>query len=689
MRICLDRFRRLTFEERSFPLALLAITIAAFGLLAPSLGYYQDDWPYVFYAFNKGIPSLTEELYWDSRPNAAWLYIGLFHLLGFRPLPWHIAALLLRWLTGTTFWYGLRRLWPGQVRGVSFAASLFVVHPFFLIQPAAVNSILYWAGFLFFAVSIWLMTRSVSDARFRIFLVCGAVILEAVHLFTSEYFVGLVLIRPLILFWLLKDAARTTGDRLRKTLAFWLPYLAVLASFVAWRMFLFVPPPGGDRNAPRVLFDLLVAPIQTMSYLLRTALQDSLIVSIVSWYRALGTELFAFASVFDWIVFFGMLGIFAAALVYLSKLTPAYETPAGVRDGWPVQGLVLGLIVVVLGLLPAWLIGQDIVTHKNQFAASRFGIGSTLGAALIVAAMIQALIDDRLKQAVVVSALAALAVALHLNNADLFRFSWDKQVRFYQQLAWRAPAIEPGTAFASDQEFLPVMGQYATSFGIITAYQPGDVDVPPFWYFPLYNAGLDIGSFVRGTTIEHGRVSMLFTGQSTDSLIINFEPELDRCLWILRPEDQSLRLISEDLRQLTATSALSRIHEGANRDPVLPEAIFGSIPNHGWCYFFERADLARQFGHWAEVLAIWARARSAGEQPGNGFEYMPFIEALAHQDDWAGVNSMTRAADKITAGLQPSLCESLDRLVLETTAAPARETTVVELKEYLVCSEFQ
>jgi hypothetical protein len=88
--------QQIPFDERYTPFLFLIIAFLGFGLLANRLGFYQDDWPYVFFAFNKGIPSLAQELFYDSRPNAAWLYIGMFNLLGFSPIMWHIAALIFR-----------------------------------------------------------------------------------------------------------------------------------------------------------------------------------------------------------------------------------------------------------------------------------------------------------------------------------------------------------------------------------------------------------------------------------------------------------------------------------------------------------------------------------------------------------------------------------------------------------------
>ena len=105
-------FRQIIFTEKSAPLAFLVACILSFGLLIPSLGFYMDDWPYVFYAYNKGIESLREMLLYDSRPFAAWLYILAFKTLGFKPIYWHITALLSRWVTVVLLWKILTSIWP-------------------------------------------------------------------------------------------------------------------------------------------------------------------------------------------------------------------------------------------------------------------------------------------------------------------------------------------------------------------------------------------------------------------------------------------------------------------------------------------------------------------------------------------------------------------------------------------------
>lgn len=677
-----SRLQTILFNKRDAPLVFLGVAILGFGLLANRLGYYQDDWPYVFYAFNKGISSLTLELYYDSRPNAAWLYIGMFNLLGFNPTAWHIAALVLRWLTATWLWYLFRRIWSAHARQAAFAVLIFIVHPFFLIQPYAVNSILYWAGYFFFAASLWLMARNATASNYRAVLTVLAVFLEALHLFTSEYFAGMVLARPLILYWILRASEQSFRRRAAKVLAHWIPYLGALGAYITWRIFLYIPPPIGDRNAPKVLFALFEQPLETLWYLTRTALQDTVIIAFTSWYRTLTPELFAFNSIFNWFALAAALLTFSVAFIFFKQITKEIEH----EEVWFAQPLALGLLLLLLGMLPIWVIGQDIVTHKNQFAASRFGIGSTLGAALITAALINRLIDGK-RRAAVAAACVALAVSMHLNNAQDFAYSWKKQERFTRELLWRAPRIEPGTAIVTDEEILGYMGSYSVSFLLITAYQPGDVQSPPYWYFPFYYTNPSVRDYLAGIPLEDSKLTMDFKGSSKQMLLLSFNPEMKRCLWVMQPQDVNLRLVGDDMRKLSAGSDISLIGQGANINP--PEVIYGEQNTQTWCYYFEKADLARQYGQWDEIARLWEESQAVGERADNGFEYIPFIEGYGHLEDWEYVKKQTKFADKITSGLEPSLCSMLDRLAAGAPPSQERDATVKNLKDDLKCENYQ
>lgn len=172
-------------------------------------------------------------------------------------------------------------------------------------------------------------------------------------------------------------------------------------------------------------------------------------------------------------------------------------------------------------------------------------------------------------------------------------------------------------------------------------------------------------------------------------LLLDFNPELNRCLWVMQPQDTNLRLVSDDMRQLSASSDISLIKLAGGEDPSLPEDIYGKQNTKSWCYYFQKADLARQYEQWDQVVRLWEAAQVAGERADNGFEYIPFIEGLGHTEDWEQVMTLTKFSKRITAGLEPSLCSALDRLAANAPASRERDETIINLKDDLKCGNDQ
>ena len=160
---------------------------------------------------------------------------------------------------------------------------------------------------------------------------------------------------------------------------------------------------------------------------------------------------------------------------------------------------------------------------------------------------------------------------------------------------------------------------------------------------------------------------MSFAGSSNQMLLLSFNPGLNRCLWILQPQDTNLRLVSEDMRQLSVASDINLIQEVNGAEPTLPESIYGKQNKQTWCYYFQKGDLARQYNHWDEVVRLWNEANSIGIKTESGFEYIPFIEGFGHLEDWEQVKFLTKSANKISAGLE-RVAKIMDRGTLIRSA---------------------
>ena len=138
----MNREKLMTLIERwtsswwAVPVFLFGIAVFAVGLLIPKLGYYMDDWHHVYYTYVLGADGLRDMLLFGSnRPYAAWFYLLIFNLFGYKPLGWHIVALVLRWATVVAAWQLFCSIWGRYDRQNLYAAILFLIYPFFMMQP--------------------------------------------------------------------------------------------------------------------------------------------------------------------------------------------------------------------------------------------------------------------------------------------------------------------------------------------------------------------------------------------------------------------------------------------------------------------------------------------------------------------------------------------------------------------------
>lgn len=674
-------------SETSAPIALFVLCALSFGLLIPRLGFYMDDWHYVFYAKTLGTQSLTEMLTYDSRPGAAWLYILAFTILGTASRNWQYFNFLLICSTAITYWLLLRRVLNGQTQQVVQASLLFAVYPFFMFYSSPVGYAHLWFGFLSFNVSMILMSASLRRGGYKKWLFAlPALLLEAAHLFTSEYFAGLELIRIVALWILIAQDEDKISRRLSRLVLDWAPYLIVLVLFFYWRVVVYQNPEGVTRNEPVILMQLTREPLKAIFFLFTAFVKDAASVLTIGWRGAADVSTLDFSS--PYVLFkltVSALG-FGLAYFYLRRLSDPDEMKE--REGQK-NAAILAVAALMTGGLPVWFIGRTIIESKNLLSASRFGIPAMFGAALLTCLLAHYFIGGKNKRALFLAFLLALAINFHYDNSREFQYSWEKQNRFAQQLLWRAPAIEPGTAILTDQEVMGVMGEYAVSFSINTMYRVEDFGrTPPYWYFAFLYTNPNVGDLLQGVPLEYKKLTMEFKGSSAQMLLLDFNPEMKRCLWVLQPQDTNLRLVSDHVRRLAAGSDISLIRPtGGESSP--PEEIYGKQNTQTWCYYFEKADLARQFGQWGEIVRLWNEAQSVGERADNGFEYIPFIEGLGHSGDWEQVRTLTRFANRITAGLQPSLCSALDRLAENAPLSQQRDETIINLKDDLNCRNYQ
>ena len=87
-------------------------------------------------------------------------------------------------------------------------------------------------------------------------------------------------------------------------------------------------------------------------------------------------------------------------------------------------------------------------------------------------------------------------------------------------------------------------------------------------------------------------------------------------------------------------SKIENIIPGSNTSLPLT-VLFGSEPPHDWCYYYEKADLARQQGKWPEVIKLAEQAQKQSLSPNDQIEWMPFLQAYAVAGDMKNVKQLS------------------------------------------------
>ena len=673
-------------STRTVPLVLIAICVSAFGLLIFRLGFYQDDWHHVYYGFSRGLPSLWELFLFDNRPFASIVYYIGFSILGFKPLHWHILALLLRTFTVLFVWLTFCDIWPHHKREATWASILFAVYPFFKLQPLAVSYTIHWLGYLLYTISIWAMVQSIRKSHGFWLYTIISLLTSGLHLIVIEYFAGIELIRPFIIWLLLPDEGASFKKRFRKVIKLWTPYLLVYIAFVIYRVF-FIPRPasGYDRNAPGLIFALIEEPISASFMLIEAILKDLTSILYSAWNNAITPELFEITKPANLISIFVAILISVALFFYLRNLK--FEGDSDSDDNnWIKSAFLMGILLTLFGPIPGWVTTQ-FITLKNPLWSNRFGMASMIGASLVVVALLEVLIKNKTYRMIILCSLVGFSISFHLLNSNNYRWLWVKQTNFYHQLYWRAPYIEPKTAILSDGEIFPRMGDYPTAFALSTLYPKlDDTRELNYWFFRLYKHFNDNrDDLISGMQLKDSQYSSHFSGSSLESLVILYEPEDNQCLWVLRPEDQEYRALPEITREIAAISNLDRIKIDSPFERSIPIQIFGDENKETWCYFYQKGDLARQFQDWEQIVRLWDKASSKDLRPENSFEYLPFIEGFARTGEWKTAELMTYQAKRLARGITPSLCSTWERIEDETQSDESRDMILTDIKNKLGC----
>lgn len=647
-------------RQPSIPQLLLAVSILSYGLLIPFTGFYWDDWPFAWIAHFLG-PAEFFPAFEPFRPFLAPIFHLTTSLLPENPLVWQIFGVLIRFLTGLAAWWALDNIWPNHKRQTLTAALLFLVFPGYSQQWVAlthVNQEL--IPLIFYLLSFGFTARAIrSRTRFHA-LTAIALLFHTCGLFPTEYFFGLEAMR---FFFILSivfegghgavESVRSFRVRLIRSLKLWLPYLVVWIADAGWLFYYYNFGPynsyGIDLEPSRSSLALLeILPAMGEAVYKAGFLAWAQVFAHLAENPTAPSSLLAIALI---------LLTFSLITFYFIRFTPLSPT-----SSWLKIALVAGLVGILFGRLPSWAAGLPLTLQSSY---DRFMVSMMLGAALLIAGVLELIRHERARLGFA-GALVALSVGQQFLNANIFRRDWESQRAIYWQMAWRIPALQPGTLLLTHEMPLDYETDLSMTAPINWMYAP-DYQAPDDVPYALAYTEKRLGGRVLpdlepGAPVVFPIRTVAFRG-TTDAALVIFVPR-QGCLRVLDPVYANEAVYHRQPSSLTDAIRLSdssRILVDAPA-PQMPAALFGAEPAHEWCYFYTKAELARQKGDWENVAALGEEAKQLGFAPTDPFEWLPFIEAYARTGELQSAEELSHRAFAEDAGIRRGLCQLWERV---------------------------
>ncbi|RIK28610.1 MAG: hypothetical protein DCC56_15910 [Anaerolineae bacterium] len=644
MKSSFGKLKTISEKPWFYPMALFLIAALTYGYTLTALGYYWSDWEVVF--FTKLAPTLQPGFYADDRPFP-WTYQLIHFLVGSNPIGWQVVTLLLRWAGVLFFVYAMIQVWSQYKKQIYWLGALLIVYPGFVQQAQSAAFSRHIMALCLFALSLYLMALAIKRPASARWLFPLSWIITFLHLFTIEYFSGLELARPVLIWILVTNGSKKDSQLLRKAALYSLPYILITAFFL-WARFIYYPSvfqtssPVGKFAA--TLGDLQGSFIATVLDFFNRVALDVLYSTVQVWTDAIiGFGGFTFQQRIAWFAF-GVGALFALALSFFYNTS---EEEASNRPS-PVSVILIGLLMFVTSALPIWAIGKEVSTGGWNV---RFTLAPMFGACLTVVGLALLLVRPA-GQKWIFGFLLMFSVATQVWITNVYRRDWTIQPEYYWQLYWRAPALQADTAVYSFgyPSYMITHDLDATwAINILYHFQVKDGLMPYMFVTPEYEM-----YFQPNTPIKERVRNVAFIGNTSDVISILHQTDAS-CLRILDTIYAYDPLLDDGSDKLIPVSDLSRIIPGPS--PASPDTdVFGPEPPHTWCYFFQKADLARQTQDWDTVLDLYEQAQQLGFSPGYGAEHIPFIEAYAQTGDWQSAYDLTIAAANLTSRQKRMLC---------------------------------
>lgn len=666
-----------TLHRKSVLIALLlAVSALIYLPRLNQIGYLNDDW-YLMYSARAYGPEVFTDIFKIDRPARALVLIPAYTLFGDNPLYYNLSAYIFRVIASISFFWLLQMLWPRHRYTSFIAALLFLTYPGFISQ---INGIDYQSQMVSLAAAMLSIALSIKASLAQRILVKWAAIPLATllgwfYLGLVEYFLGLELLRFASLY-LLGTRSQIAVDKkslagLRETLQ----GLIIPVAFLTWRIFFFESERGATDISVQ-LTQFKEMPLVTGIWWLVRLISNTFSVIFLAW----GIPFYQLVSYISRLrdLFFALAvaGVISSMLFWLARPFEDEQESSLEAQDWRPEALLIGLATAFAGLVPVILVNRQ--ADFGDF--SRYTLASSPGSALVLVSVLSLLSSRALRWAMLTLLLMAAVFTHHANSIRVADDTVSLR-SFWWQVAWRIPQIKMGTTLVANYPVTPIQEDYFVWGPANLIYYPqgvaGDqirIEIPA----AVLNRNSLLKILGNGGKDHDNRRSIRSVTDYQNILVLSM-PSRESCVHVIDGIDPEISPHEEERIMVIAPFSNPDLIDLTSEHHTPPEIVFGPEPPHDWCYYYEKADLARQRGDWEHIVRLGNEVLQIGFVPQDEIEWIPFLLAYAQAGEADRLDNIRRSMKNADPFVVQQACQKLGGM-------PGLSSNVIEVVDTF-CSE--
>jgi hypothetical protein len=294
------------------------------------------------------------------------------------------------------------------------------------------------------------------------------------------------------------------------------------------------------------------------------------------------------------------------------------------------EALWLGIVTLLGGLIPVVLVNREVSFPLY----SRYSVVASVGVAIFIAAVRTRLNSAFLREGVL-AGLCFISFLTHHANAVKHAQETAVLNDFWWQVSWRAPQLEKNTTLIANYPEVATEEDYFVWGPANLIYYPesqNEEAIQPALFAAILNRDT-INKVLARERQEYDNRRTILTYKNYRNIVILTQPSSSSCVHVingLQPEFSTAE--SDSIRVIGSYSEIE--HVLVDEMPhTPPELVFGPEPARGWCYYYQKADLARQRGEWESIVGLGNEAQEGGFTPSDLIEWMPFLQAYVVIED--------------------------------------------------------